>query len=67
MKPVDARIEPLLAGLADDQKLPRDAERHIRRSIVESPFLSNLIANAADDGHVGRITLSYGENDRGAT
>ena len=65
MKPVDARIEPLLARLADDPKLPRGAEEDIRRAISESPFLSGLIANAVVDRHVGRIAISYGENNGG--
>lgn len=65
MKPVDARIEPLLTRLKDDPRLPTGAEEKVRRAISESPFLSGLIANAADNRQVGRIAVSYGENNGG--
>lgn len=65
MKPLDARIEPLLAGLSGDPRLPKGTEESIRRAISESPFLSNLLANAAGDRQIGRIAISYGENNGG--
>lgn len=65
MRRLDARIEPLLAQLGNDPRLPPGAEDNIRQAIAESPFLSELLANAASDGKIGRIAVSYGQNNGG--
>lgn len=65
MRPLDPRVEPLLARLADDPKLPKGAEDNIRQTITESPYLSNLLAQAAADKQIGRIAVSRGENNAG--
>ncbi|MCW4454657.1 hypothetical protein OK348_07585 [Flavobacterium sp. MXW15] len=65
MASLDFRIEPLLAGLADDPRMPKGAEEDIRRVISESPLLSKVIANAAKDGQIGRIAISNDHNSAG--
>lgn len=65
MTPLDKRIEPLLAGMSDDPRLPAGAEESIRQAIAGSPFLSRLIANAATNQQIGRIAISYGEKNAG--
>ncbi|WP_454831692.1 XVIPCD domain-containing protein [Pseudoxanthomonas wuyuanensis] len=65
MRPVDPRIEPLLAQLTEDPQLPKGAEDNLRQAIAESPYLSNLLANAAADKQIGRIAVSHGEHNGG--
>lgn len=65
MTSVDPRIEPLLSHLADDPRLPKNAEQDIRSALAESPYLSRLIANAADTKQIGRIAVSHGQHSGG--
>lgn len=65
MRPIDRRIEPLLAYLAQDPKLPEGAEDNIRQAIAESPYLSNLLADAVANKQIGRIAVSHGEHNGG--
>lgn len=65
MTPVDPRIEPLLSHLSKDPRLPKNAEQDIRSVLVASPYLSNLIANAADAKQIGRIAVSHGQHNGG--
>jgi len=62
---VRPEIEPLLADLKSDKQLPRGAEEAVRRAIAESPYLNNLLANAAKEGQVERIAISYGHHNGG--
>ncbi|MCC8539452.1 hypothetical protein LN474_21330, partial [Xanthomonas codiaei] len=62
---VDPRIEPLLAQMANDPRLPKDAESSIRQALSESPYLSNLLGNAIEKGHIGSIAVSHGQNNGG--
>lgn len=65
MTPVDPRIEPLLAQMARDPRLPEGAESSIRQALAESPYLSNLLGNAIDRGAIGAIAVSHGQNNGG--
>ncbi|KGK58152.1 hypothetical protein NC00_09060 [Xanthomonas cannabis pv. phaseoli] len=65
MIPVDPRIEPLLAQMAKDPALPAGAEASIRQTIVESPYLSNLLGDAIEKGRIGAIAVSHGQNNGG--
>lgn len=65
MTPVDPRIEPLLARMAEDPRLPKEAESSIRQALAESPYLSNLLGNAIEKGQIGAIAVSHGENNGG--
>lgn len=65
MKGIEASIEPLLSDLKADKRLPEGAEEAIRRTIADSPYLNHLLANAAKDGQVGRISVSYGHHNGG--
>ncbi|AEL05002.1 XVIPCD domain-containing protein [Xanthomonas campestris pv. raphani] len=65
MIPVDARIEPLLAQMAKDPNLPKDAESSIRQTLATSPYLSNLLGNAIEKGQIGAIAVSHGQNNGG--
>ncbi|MDV2453616.1 XVIPCD domain-containing protein [Xanthomonas hortorum] len=65
MTPVDPRIEPLLAQMAKDPSLPNGAESSIRQTLAESPYLSNLLGNAVEKGHIGAIAVSHGHNNGG--
>ncbi len=62
---VDPRIEPLLAQMANDPRLPREAESSIRQALSESPYLSNLLGNAIEKGHIGSIAVSHAQNNGG--
>nr|WP_267473060.1 XVIPCD domain-containing protein [Stenotrophomonas rhizophila] len=48
-----------------DAQLPKGAESDIRSAISGSPLLSNLLAQAATDGHIGRVAVSYGQHNAG--
>lgn len=63
MTSVDPRIEPLLAQMARDPRLPEGAEFSIRQTLAESPYLSNLLGNAIDRGAIGAIVVSHGQNN----
>ncbi|CAH2706245.1 hypothetical protein NCPPB1935_00440 [Xanthomonas campestris pv. nigromaculans] len=65
MTPVDPRIEPLLARMAEDPRLPREAESSIRQALAESPYLSNLLGNAIEKEQIGAIAVSHGQNNGG--
>ncbi|MEA9733331.1 XVIPCD domain-containing protein [Xanthomonas campestris pv. campestris] len=65
MIPVDPRIEPLLGRMANDPRLPKEAESSIRQALSESPYLSNLLGNAIEEGHIGSIAVSHGQNNGG--
>lgn len=65
MTTIDPRIEPLLKDLSSDSTLPKGAERDIRTTISESPFLNRLLANAASDGLIGKVSVSYGHHNGG--
>ncbi|MFC0156202.1 XVIPCD domain-containing protein [Xanthomonas dyei] len=65
MTPVDARIEPLLAEMAKDPNLPKEAESSIRQTLATSPYLSNLLGNAIEKGQIGAIAVSHGHNNGG--
>lgn len=65
MRPVDPSIEPLLVGLASDHRFPTDAVDTVRQAINESPYLTNLLANAATNGHVEHIAFSQDEHSGG--
>ena len=65
MKPVDPRIEPLLAEMAKDPSLPGGAEASIRQALSESPYLSNLLGNAIEKGQIGALAVSHGQHNAG--
>ncbi|MBB4127535.1 hypothetical protein GGR77_002849 [Xanthomonas translucens] len=65
MTSVDPRLEPLLSHLADDPRLPKNGGQGIRSALAESPYLSRLIANAADAKQIGRIAVSHGQHSGG--
>lgn len=65
MRPVDPRIEPLLANLASEHGFPTDAIDTIRQAINESPYLTNLLADVATNGHVEHIALSHDKHSGG--
>ncbi|MEA9554537.1 XVIPCD domain-containing protein [Xanthomonas nasturtii] len=65
MTPVDLRIEPLLLQMRKDPSLPKEAEASIRQAISESPYLSNLLGNAIENGQIGAIAVSHGQQNAG--
>lgn len=65
MKGIEPSIERLLAELGSDKNSPRGAEEAIRNAIAKSPYLNHLLANAIDDGKIGRLAISHGQHNGG--
>ncbi|MEA9785223.1 hypothetical protein VDH22_16440 [Xanthomonas campestris pv. raphani] len=41
------------------------AKASIRQTIAESPYLSNLLGDAIENGRIGAIAVSHGQNNGG--
>lgn len=56
-------LRALLDELAQQDRAPRDAARHMHEAISSSPFLTHFITNAVDKGLVKHIRFSPAETN----